>query len=443
MKRIVCIFVVASLFFLVSCGETSIMPPEGTDATTIVTDAAEQATEATTKNNISTTPKINNKFVHVLSRSIETKSKVLINADVTGISTLYYYSKADGEFYPFCFDPLCNHKGKSCIGTLLADYERASIKADHVFFIDDRFYFVSGKKIYSCSEFATDLRVELTFDFKPYWFGNDGNYLLFTYLDDDGGINNIAYDLNSKKLTNMSEKMAEKEKSLDAVLYTYAYNNKKLYMAAYKNVNKYTLPGELNVYVEGDFEGWYVADYEFNSFSKTDNVPPISYTFKSDDGNVEVKNNGETSFDIIYYKFDGTVEKIAEKVAVEHHPIPLYLTDNSYYFWEFDPVVIGYTYDIIFNSKNPRKNNSNGKLYRLDLKTGEIKTVIDDLSIDAFNIIYIDEELHFGLMTLQLYMVEDEYIKTKGGLLYQFKIDENGNFVDLERIALEERPIFD
>ena len=46
-------------------------------------------------------------------------------------------------------------------------------------------------------------------------------------------------------------------------------------------------------------------------------------------------------------------------------------------------------------------------------------------------------------MTLQLYMVEDEYIKTKGGLLYQFKIDENGNFVDLERIALEERPIFD
>ena len=232
-------------------------------------------------------------------------------------------------------------------------------------------------------------------------------------------------------------------RSLGAVLYTYAYNNKKLYMAAYKNVNKYTLPGELNVYVEGDFEGWYVADYEFNSFSKTDNVPPISYTFKSDDGNVEVKNNGETSFDIIYYKFDGTVEKIAENVAVEHHPISLYLTDNSYYFWEYDPVVVGYTYDLIRDTYRTRNNNSKGRIYCLDLKTGEIKTVIDDFSIDAFNIIYIDEELHFGLMILQIYMVENEKVKMKGGLLYQFRIDENGNFVDLERIALEERPIFD
>ena len=177
MKRVICVLIVLASLFLVSCaGDAPIVNSTpaatvatvGTSGTTIGTDVTEQATEATTKNIISTTPKINNKFVHVLSRSIETKSKVLINADITGISTLYYYSKADGEFYPFCFDPLCNHKGKSCIGTLLADYERASIKADHVFFIDDRFYFVSGKKIYSCSEFATDLRVELTFDFKPY-----------------------------------------------------------------------------------------------------------------------------------------------------------------------------------------------------------------------------------------------------------------------------------
>ena len=112
------------------------------------------------------------------------------------------------------------------------------------------------------------------------------------------------------------------------------------------------------------------------------------------------------------------------------------MTDNSYYFWCNDPIDVGID-PYYFEGKIPRPNSCGGKLYRLDLKTGKIQTVFDNIAYDVFKIFYIDEDDQYGFMKLQKYTVNNENVSTKGGLLYQFRLDENGNIVDLEKVEFE------
>lgn len=145
-----------------------------------------------------------------------------------------------------------------------------------IYYINGRIYFVAYKKIYSCSELATDLRVELNINGTIQTFENDGNYLLFICIDPDGAIAQYAYDTASKKLIDMKKMISEKEKDIGATLYTHSYENGKVYLAAYTNVTKTDVSAGLYIYVEGNFKGWYVADYNFKSFSKTEYVPTLN-----------------------------------------------------------------------------------------------------------------------------------------------------------------------
>lgn len=500
MKRILCLIITIASLLLVSCGQTAVpidytMPttatssrgtstaaisaattatetagmttataatsskistaaPEPTTASPIVITTAETtATTATTSPTTATettattsptnigTPKVygenlsNGKYSLFGAKSIETKSKVMILEKILYIEALYYYSKADGEFYPFCFDPFCDHRDKTkCIGAMLLDPLRAP-DADRIYNINGRFYFAAYGKIYSCSEFATDLRVELSVDTKISSFVNDENYLLFLCVDSDGNIVQYVYDTVSKKLMDLRKKMTEKEKEIGASLYTYSFANGKVYMAAYSNVKKATEGGQFYVNVEGDFEGWYFADYDFKSFSETDNVPSLSYAFSTNYGNVDIRHKNEEGnvVDIVHLRFDGTVEMIAENIVFEKKPFPIYMTDDSFYFRFTYLIELG----INASTGMKRKSQCGGKIYRLDLKTGEIQTVFDNLSYDYFKVIYIDESSQYGFMTLQKYTVEDGLVYSQAGLLYQFKLDENGNIVDLERVEFE------
>ena len=76
-------------------------------------------------------------------------------------------------------------------------------------------------------------------------------------------------------------------------------------------------------------------------------------------------------------------------------------------------------------------------MYRLDLKTGEISKIFDDLTLEMGDIYYLDETSRYGITRLQIYTFYGEKVATKGGLLYQFRLDENGNIVDLERVEFE------
>ena len=458
MKRIICFILIILSLFLSSCSGAE------------TTENSASPTTSETQGNVLSDKNV---YTHFRNKSIETKSKVIILDSVVETKTLYYYSKVDGDFYPFCFDPFCDHVNydgltyrTKCIGTMIKDPFRTGTSAK-IFYINSRIYFVFFDKIYSCSEIATDLRVEVSFSDKmDYYekmtefiksasaggtsvltdsfyypiqtFERDQNTLLFIRIDEEGNIKQYAYDTVSKKLTDLKKKMAEKEKEIGATLYTHSFENGRVYMAAYTNVQKSSAGVGLNTYVEGDFKGYYVADYAFTHFEKTEYVPPVSFDFYAEDGYVclQCKNEEKAVFDLVKNNYDNTNEKLAENIVFTKAPVSLYLNDNSYFFNYTDPVELGV--DASYGGgKIKRYNNQNGKIYRLDLKTGEIQTVFDDLSYDSFKIIYIDENNNYGLMTLQKYDVFDGFVSSKGGLLYQFGIDENGNIIDLERVELE------
>lgn len=395
---------------------------------------------------------------------------LLIDRTVSKTPVTIYYSKADGEFYPFCFDPFCNHENyenytykTKCIGNMIYDTMRATPFSEDVFYINSRLYFVFFDKIYSCSEFATDLRVEVSFSDKmdyyekvtdhlkngtkisgPYYtpiqsFVCDGRNLLFIRLDEHGNIIQYAYDTVTRKLSSLREKMAEAEKSLGATLYTMSYDNGYIYMAAYRNVDSIRVLSGMGTEVLGDeveFVGLYVADYQFKTFSKTDSLPPKAYHFKTDDGFIVVNmlNEEKTVGELVRVDLNGRTTKISPTVEFKSEPFCRYLTDKSLYFCYYDPVELGkYVYDetMIVSS------SSGGKMYRLDLKTGEISKIFDDLTLEMGDIYYLDETSRYGITRLQIYTFYGEKVATKGGLLYQFRLDENGNIVDLEKVEFE------
>ena len=84
--------------------------------------------------------------------------------DIEGGQYLSYYSKADGEVYINCFDPLCEHSDCSAVTGF----------SDNTFFIDNRFYEIYPfGQIVSYYFDGTDKRVDIDLGFV---------YLLFHFV---------------------------------------------------------------------------------------------------------------------------------------------------------------------------------------------------------------------------------------------------------------------
>ena len=89
MKKLIAIIiaVIAVILLLASCGEQVL---DTTSENTTVNSEIKVGIYAASLNH----------------PAIEMKSRVLLAGQT---DQLYYYSKADGESYPFCFIPLCQH----------------------------------------------------------------------------------------------------------------------------------------------------------------------------------------------------------------------------------------------------------------------------------------------------------------------------------------------
>ena len=158
MKKCFCILIAFVTLFLVSCGETPVMPTQ-TEAMENPTPKAAPITSAS----------------HYAA--VESPSRILL----FHTSTLWYYSKADGKSYRFCFNPLCQHSIKeNCSARWFMSHD---CRKDGCVYSEkyNRFFFSRGQNIYSSSFDASDFKLE-------YSFGENGKILssfqtieLFTY----------------------------------------------------------------------------------------------------------------------------------------------------------------------------------------------------------------------------------------------------------------------
>ena len=211
MKKLIAVLIALFTLFLASCGCESI------DTTTATT-----ATDATTvtETNIQKNITVENYFSSLRHPAVEMKSRVLL-AGQTG--KLYYYSKADGESYPFCFNPLCPHTGQANCPSILFNNQYAAQNQTYYNEYNNRVYFARGQQIYSMSFDASDLKLECSLGEKGKIDGTASyastditnlfayeKYLYFMYTNDETGHAQIyRYDTEKRILAAMTSETNE------------------------------------------------------------------------------------------------------------------------------------------------------------------------------------------------------------------------------------------
>ena len=479
MKKFLSIIIALVTLLLVSCASTT--PAESAEPSWITsiistTASAQEATtatpwtsaeptvythtEATTATTATTStqgaitptsPFVPSGYMSVDCRSLETKSKVIIG-DYSGtryytMRAAYYYSKADGEFYPFCFDPFCEHKpykfgsdSISCIGSALLFGNRTS----EIYYYNSRIYFVFDGTIYSCSEFATDLRKEIVMEDLSYLskeeyykrrnqnllnhMTGDSGSLFFNYINPDGKMIWYRYDTKTKNLIDMTEKINATAEKMGIVLYPSDVAGGHIFM--YGGKTEYNL-------------SWnYVADLDLNEIHVYDDYGILETLFETDDGLImqaSYKSEvfdiypdidyGERSlvlpdgrnYDVILMKTDGTVEtliKDARKTFGFKDTYLNYINDKYIYFGNVSNEKIGL-------EQTPRGimdliASFNGKIYRYDRITGEIDVFFEsgDDFCDFRSIEYVNEEENVAIIKSQIYM--DTHNDTDGERVFVY-----------------------
>ena len=439
--------------------EETIYVNEPTESTTEATIAS---TTATTGEATPTTAFVKIGYAPTMTNMLETRSKVLIFEAVSAShpkDVVYYYSKADREFYPFCFDPFCDHKPKTdggkpvfgCVGNALYD-RRARQPGEKCVYINSRIYFVYFDAIYSCSEFATDVRIEYSFreyDSLTYVeimdrgnagiypicdFESDGASIFFKHIDEKGNLILYRYDTSARKLIDLTAEIKKAEEKLGVSLYARYFANGTIYLDGYKNVTKVK-----NFYgdqeVTGEFVAHYAADHTLSVIEETDFEVPTFPMFETDEGYVVEEYGDGTNINNLYYvKFGAekiTLIEDTEKTLGGSMPQFLYKNGKYLYYYVVENVLIG---------KNSRGkdvyNNNGGKIYRFDTESGNIELVFDDVNYNISHVFYVGESE--AVMTVYKYTKNARgEVETSSSLLIKAALDANGNFIDIEEVELE------
>ena len=495
MKKLLSIIIALATLLLVSCASTT--PAESAEPswiTSIISTTASAAatlapwtsaeptvythTEATTATTATTStqgaitptsPFVPSGYTRSSNNAVETKSKIIL-ADYTsyeshGLKATYYYSKADGEFYPFCFDPFCEHKpytpgssSISCIGKVIC----TESKKNQIYYYNSRIFFVLDGTIYSCSEFATDLRKEVVMEDLSYLskeeyqkrrkqnggiiiykFQGDAGSLFFEYVDPDGKVIWYRYNTETRKLINMTEKIDAAAKKMGIVLYPEEFAGGHIFMFGGKSDSTVSLN--------------YVADYELNDIRVYDNYGILVTLFKTNDGLVMygfykdgvyesspdvdyasrsfvIPNN--RNYDIFLLKTDGTTEtlvKNARKTFGFKNTEVLYMNDKYLYFCNNIYEKIGVEWLSLIKTAQDVMASYDGKIYRYDLKTGEVDMFFESVGdfCDVRKIDYISEKDSVAIINTQYYVDQNNIIYgfeeyTVETYIIKCHLDENG-----------------
>ncbi|MBO4429421.1 MAG: hypothetical protein J5832_05655 [Clostridia bacterium] len=415
MKKTICFLIIILSLFLVSCGGTT---PTSTQSAT----SAVEVTEPTI------VPVANSRYHGV----VEATSRILL---ISG-STLWYYSKADGESYHFCFDPLCQHSLKNgfCVSRLFPHldytYERCVYSEKY-----NRFFFARGQNIYSTSFDASDLKLEYSFgeegkidrsltagEMNQYdnYISNlkiYGDYLYFRRANDDFGVwQIIRYDIRTQKIAEMTPDTGE-------------------WITSYAIVDDY-------IYFKTLGDGWkirfFTTDLDFNERHEVDD----SISIAASNSSVEVYYGGyfyERNVNIVdgvatdgeLYRINpltGEKTLIAKDDRLGSGSSQILCADkNGVYFSAWEYAATGIVEDDIQGRHEVGTTHNNiwrisfdGEFTKvLDFPRGEIETMnfVSGGVIVFFKGIYHKE-------------INVESPEAAGMVYVLFEIDENGNFVN-------------
>ena len=315
---------------------------------------------------------------------IDTPSRILFEYTVPGKDEYtFYYSKADGKAYVYCFDPLCDHAGEKCLAnphelnTWGANLPEFYFRC--TFFINNRFYTMTRHgQIYSFAFDGSDLKIEYgptSFTIEELnalqftWDENPEVYGKYIYIlmnaDENGNPHTLRFNTETKEMEDLTEKTGN-------AIFTYFFYNEEIY----------GLDAKLRTWVKADLElkemepieaqpttnqfyGSEFFDYAYERIdSKTDKYLGIqSYDMKT----------GETK--IITNEMLGLEETNRCVVAA--------VDENYVYFYQYKQIFVG-TYINTKGQETKCYKYNDGNLYRVK-HDGTACTLIYDNPNFEFN----------------------------------------------------------
>ena len=362
MKKLFAFLLACSLLFLTACHQTTPNQTTSGNSQNQETPGGSQSQEKPSDSELKDTIIYNgtNEYLDIPSRFLFESG-----------GTTYYYSKADGKAYIYCFDPLCAHEG-GCLAKP-KDYHRIfNFEVRCTFFINNRFYTLAPYgQIYSCAFDGSDLKIEYGQDsytveevnlYKYLWSPNYRVYEQYIYIpmnaDENGKPHTLRFNTETKEMEDLTEKMGN---YIDPSFFyngeIYGYDANHLWAKADLNLNKVesieTIPISRHFYGSLFFTGAYNIE-EWTPDRKS--IGLQSYDMKTGEKKV--------------FTF--------EMLGLEEYVPTIVLVDENYiYFYQYKQIEIGTTTTPKGEVHKVYKNND-GKLYRVKHDGTECICIYDE-----------------------------------------------------------------
>ena len=437
MKKTIAIFLILSTLCLTACQNqtvetsTSTNKTEKTETTTTTTQTSEttsatkesQTFETTTeKTEIPETKKgyeipeeLKNKIVQKsFLNFVELPSRILFSHSLKkgywagdrwlsiGGEHTVYYSKADGEIYVNCFDPLCEHR--NCSST-------RAIGGMDQFFINNRFYNLDpfGQMI-SYNFDGTDMKVELDLEQMDPWgvysIAYD-KYIFSVRVMENEEYHVFRYDTEKKIFEDLTEKTG------NCILPIFAYNG-EIYGQTTNG-----LP------IKTDLSLSYVKETE-NYFA--DGV----YTLSAGSCFIGIARNKEdssSSLGIHIFDIQTGIKSVITNETIGHAvQTILYADENYYYFLANEPLYIGKS-----RSDNDIYNWCGGKIYRVNRDGTNCICIYDNKGM-TFNSMIVYEDI--VIVSASEIGVHGGIAQTWASGMYIGEINEDGTIDSLEWVEV-------
>ena len=289
---------------------------------------------------------------------------------------VYYYSKADGKAYVYCFDPLCEHKGDCLARPYVKNWNFQC-----TFFMDNRFYTTTAYgQIISFSFDGTDMKIEYDAGYDPQtvhqfgWTPNPSSYGKYIYVplraDEKGNPHILRFHIETGEMEDLTEKTG------NYVLPIFFYNG-ELYGTSSDSIT------------------WIKSDLGLQSCEVIEEIPVFSYI----SGNCFFSYVYNDQWDIdgieIYDMKTGESEILTnELMGIEHEPQIVFIDEDYIYFYQLESIYLG---DIIVKDElKPYYKGNDGSLYRVNR--------------DGSGLICIYEESEFQIIDFEATIAGDHFL---------------------------------
>ncbi len=377
--------------------ETTAIQTSQSEITTASTASSQTITEITTAEKTTATettekpiqppvtPSVSDEIIlGSLGWAIETPSRLLFFHNELGTWTgntysfgnalgVCYYSKADGNAYVYCYDPLCSHT--NCV--------QRTFSIEETYLIGNRFYTFdenyNGKTVIrSFGIDGTDMRIDWSQEDSPeikigsfngYGFSEFayGNYLFAQMTLEDGKKHTLRFDVSNKKMEDLTAKTG------NVFMPSFAYGD-ILYM--YSAERKGYIKTDLSLSNITDAESYIQEAFAHQNANgeKTRFIHQIAMGHRMYGTLLTEKANGETESMIqIVDMQEGKVWQIPDSVFGNDAKYVICADDTYIYYLADEPVSIG------VNTQNQEiYNDYGGKIYRARLDGSDAECIFSN-----------------------------------------------------------------